>query len=125
MRVTVVSGFCLGGGRDVYAGEVLDLPPHVARVKIQQGFVEPCPPEEIASAEPPPATAQEEQPLEVAEPPELDEADEQELLEELDEEESLEEPEHPEQGDLENVTDRDPDLLDRDPRPRGRRRGKT
>ena len=39
MRVKVISAFCLGGGVDVFEGQVIDMPDAEANVKIQQGFV--------------------------------------------------------------------------------------
>lgn len=42
MRVEVVSAFCLGGGRDVFEGEILELPEREARTKIVQGYVRPA-----------------------------------------------------------------------------------
>lgn len=45
MRVQVVSAFCLGQGRDVLEGEILELEDKEARVKITQGFVRPLPAE--------------------------------------------------------------------------------
>ena len=44
MLVRCVSAFCLGGGRDVYEGERLDLEEPNARRLIGLGFVVPMPP---------------------------------------------------------------------------------
>jgi hypothetical protein len=38
-RYQVVSAFCLGGGRDVYVGEEIDLDEYAGRAKVAQGFV--------------------------------------------------------------------------------------
>jgi hypothetical protein len=41
VRVRVVRAFCLGGGRDVFPGDVIDLEDHRARQKQREGFVKP------------------------------------------------------------------------------------
>lgn len=51
MKVKVVSAFCLGGGKDVYEGTLLDLPEKDAKIKIHQGFVVALSEEEAAALE--------------------------------------------------------------------------
>lgn len=41
MRFKVVSPFSLGGGRDVFPGQVIELDPNAGRVKVAQGWVVP------------------------------------------------------------------------------------
>jgi len=61
-RYRVISAFCLGGGRDVYVGDVIELDEYAGRVKIGQGFVVRLP-----EAPKPPASAAE--PMEEPEQP--------------------------------------------------------
>jgi hypothetical protein len=45
----IISGFSLGGGTDVYLGEVVSLPAKEADAKIAQEFVRESTPEEVAA----------------------------------------------------------------------------
>lgn len=45
----VISGFSLGGGKDVYQGDVVDLPSKQSAEKIATGFVRESTPEEVAN----------------------------------------------------------------------------
>lgn len=39
MKVTVLRGFCIGGGKDVQPGDEIDLPEKEALLKTKQGKV--------------------------------------------------------------------------------------
>jgi len=85
--VEVITPFCLGGGRDVYEGAILEMDDRSARIKIQQGFVK------LAGGEEPPAA-----------PPQVTVE-----MEKTAEVKIVSEPEkHPETDDPEKITSRDP-----------------
>ena len=56
MKYIVLRGFCLGAGRDVYPGDVIDLDDKTAPYHLARGKVKPAPsdnaPESAASEEP-------------------------------------------------------------------------
>lgn len=56
MKYIVLRGFCLGGGHDVYPGDVVDLDDKAATYHLARGRVKPTPsdtvPESAASEEP-------------------------------------------------------------------------
>lgn len=56
MRYQVLRGFCLGGGRDVYPGDIIDLDDKAAKYLLARGKVKPAPsdtvPESAAAEEP-------------------------------------------------------------------------
>jgi|GEM_PF-4592755 len=51
MKVKVISAFCIGGGKDVFEGEILELSDKDAKVKVLQGFVVPISEDELAALE--------------------------------------------------------------------------
>ena len=38
MKIRIISAHCIGGGRDVWPGDILDVTPAIANRKIKQGF---------------------------------------------------------------------------------------
>ena len=43
MKVTILTDHCLGGGRDVFRGDVTDLPDGEAKLKIARGWAKETP----------------------------------------------------------------------------------
>lgn len=54
IKVRIMRGFCLGGGRDVFPGAVVELPENEARLRIVQGKAAPY---ELPDPEPETETA--------------------------------------------------------------------
>lgn len=112
--VEVISAFCIGGGRDVHEGTILKMDDRTARVKIQQGYVK------LAEGEAPPASL-ERVTVEVVKPSKIEVVSEpgSEDVSEAETAEIKVEAKHPEAGDPETITSRDP----QEPAAGQRRRG--
>lgn len=52
MKIRILSGHCLGGGVDVFPGDVVDRPEFEARWKISRGWAEPVVEEQPAEPAP-------------------------------------------------------------------------